>query len=326
MQVSNSLIALTAGSIAIPTFYFGRKYFAGPKCNLTRDLSGQVIIITGSSAGVGLETARALAQSNPKIIFACRNQEKTQDVINNIQQETGNKNLEFMHLDFDDLKSVKSFAEKFKAKHSKLDILINNAGILGSPERKVTKDEIEAHFAVNCLGPFYLSNLLLDILQKSKEARIINVSSFGHKGGKFFWDDLMLEKNYSIPNAYGQSKLGNVTLVKALQKKLDDSKIKVVNVNPGIVMSEGFRNIKENKLVDLSFKVFKPFMLYFLKSSKEGAQTTIYCAMEKFERLEGGAYYSDCKKKDVDKKALEVENQEKLWKICEDLIKKKVAE
>jgi len=138
-------------------------------CKLYKDLTDQVIIITGSSNGIGKSTARLLTFMGPTIVFACRDRAKTLAVIEEIQQETKNKNLVFMRLDLSDLRFVREFAKDFNSRYQKLNILINNAGI-SMDERRLSKDSYEMVFATNYLGHFYLTNLLLEALKRSHQA------------------------------------------------------------------------------------------------------------------------------------------------------------
>jgi len=230
-----------------------------------------------------------------------------------------------MKIDFTDFATVKEFAKQFQNKYDKLDVLVNNIGG-GYPDRCLTKDNLEMHFAVNYLGSYYLTRLLLDILKKSELSRVLSVTSMGQRFGKFHWDDLMIEKNYSLIKAYNQSKISLVAFTKELQKQLKGTQVKAVVLNPGPTRTEGFRHVKRERLwFKAASIIFKPFVLYFTKTSRQGAQTPLYCAMEDSDKLVGGAYYSDCKLTSVNPLAEKDENQRRLWEVSEKIIQEKLS-
>jgi len=158
--------------------------------------------VTGSSTGIGKETARVLAFMGATVILACCDVDATPAVVEELKKDTQNTKIEFIEMDLADLKSIKRFADEFKRKYDKLNLLINNAGVMAIPKRQETKDGFEYIFGVNYLGHFFLNNLLLDLLRKTAPSRIINLSSSYSKYGKINWDDLMSEKSYIVPNVY----------------------------------------------------------------------------------------------------------------------------
>jgi len=289
-------------------------------CKIYKDLSDKVIVITGSSNGVGKSTARLLAFMGPTIIFACRDEAKTLPVIQEIQQETKNKKLEFIRLDLSDLQSVRDFAKEFNSRHKKLDILINNAGI-NMPDRRKTKDGFELVFGTNHLGHFYLTELLIDALKRAAPSRILNVSSGLHESAKMKWDDLMFEKNFSMLDSYKQSKLANVMFTKELQRRVAKDNIKVVCLCPGLIGTDLNRDLKTSKWYHrLMVWALKPFQ----KSLLEGGQNSLYCALEDAEKLDDGGYYRDCKRAKENPLSKDEANCKRLWDISEKLISEKI--
>ena len=290
-------------------------------CKIKKDLTGQVVIITGGNTGIGKETARALAKMNATIILACRDPKRTLPVVDELKDDTKNLNIEFIQLDLADLSSIKAFAEEFKNKYQQLNILINNAGVT-LPERKLTKDGFEMQFGTNHLGHFYLTNLLLDVIEKSAPSRIINVSSMLHANCKQVnWDDIMFERNYQFMTVYAQSKLANNLFTKKLQQRLEGKNVKVVSLHPGAVKTELVRSITEKWYMALAIAIVKPFW----KNAQEGAQTSLQCALEDHDKLAGGMYYSDCKVKKESKMALNQESADRLWALSEELISKALS-
>lgn len=199
------------------------------------DLTGKIVIVTGSSSGIGFEAARVLASKNAKVIIAVRNHEKGNAASAKIKAENKNADLHVMELDLADLGAVRLFADNFKQKYNKLDLLINNAGVMIPPYSK-TKDGFELQFGTNHLGHFVLTGLLIDQLENTKDSRIVNVASTAHKYGNLDFNDLNWEKRkYKAWRAYGDSKISNLYFTYELQRKLEKEKsnVKVLAAHPG---------------------------------------------------------------------------------------------
>ncbi|MEM6283550.1 MAG: oxidoreductase [Chloroflexota bacterium] len=183
------------------------------------DLTGKVIVITGANSGLGYESTAAFAAKGATIVMACRNMTKAENARQELLKRVPGANLDVMQLDNASLNSVRAFAKAFKAKYDRLDVLLNNAGIMAIP-RQLTEDGFESQIGVNHLAHFALTGLLLDVIVKTPNARIHNVSSAANYQGKIAFDDLMGEKDYSRWDAYQQSKLANVFHAFELNKRL----------------------------------------------------------------------------------------------------------
>ena len=173
------------------------------------DLTGKVAVITGANSGLGFEAAQILAAKGAHIVFAVRDVAKGKQAAQGIQRVVPAASLEVLSLDLANLASVRRFAEAFPAAHSRLDMLINNAGVMAIP-RRVTADGFEMQFGTNHLGHFALTGLLLPLILKTPSSRIVTVSSGAHMFGKINFDDLQSERSYSKFGVYGQSKLANL--------------------------------------------------------------------------------------------------------------------
>lgn len=183
-------------------------------------LKGKTILITGPTSGIGRETAWALARMDAHIVMACRNEEKGNDTRSMIIQETQNREIDVMLVDVSSLQSVREFAESFLKKYKKLHVLINNAGGFFM-KRETTPEGFEKTFATNHLGPFLLTNLLLPLIKKTPEARIINLASDAHFYGKLNLDDLQMAKRYGGFRAYAASRLATHLFTQELALRLD---------------------------------------------------------------------------------------------------------
>ena len=183
-------------------------------------LAGKTAIVTGSNSGIGFEAAKALAAKNAKVIMACRNTEKGEKAAAEIRSLYPGSNIIVAELNLGHLASVRTFAGNFLQENDRLDMLINNAGIMMPPYGKTT-DGFELQFGTNHLGHFALTGLLLPLLLKTGESRVVNVSSSAHKAGKINFDDLGSEQSYAKMKAYGQSKLANLLFTYELQRRFD---------------------------------------------------------------------------------------------------------
>ncbi|NXC03982.1 RDH12 dehydrogenase, partial [Orthonyx spaldingii] len=302
----------------VPVFLFVaapyiRRYVAGGRCKSTARLEGKVVIITGANTGIGKETARGLAQRG-KVIIACRDIAKAEAAASEIRAETGNQQVIVKKLDLADTKSIREFAEKFLAEEKELHILINNAGVMLCAYSK-TADGFEMHLGVNHLGHFLLTFLLLERLKQSAPARIINVSSLAHHGGRIRFHDLHGEKSYNCGLAYCHSKLANVLFTRELARRLQ-GKFQEFTVNalhPGSVYSE---LVRHSFVMTWLWKIFS----FFLKTPCEGAQTSIYCAVAEELDSVTGQYFSDCRPAYVSPRGRDDATAKKLWSVSCELL------
>lgn len=198
------------------------------------DLTNKIVIVTGANSGIGFEASKALASKNASVIMACRNQEKGLRAVEIIKQELPHASLKVMELDLADLSLVGEFAVKFINQNKQLDILLNNAGIMQTPQMQ-TKNGFELQLGTNHLGHFALTGLLLDLLVETKDSRVITLSSIAHRMGKIDFNDIMLEKNYSGMQAYGNSKLANLLFAYEFQRRLEKEHKSTISVaaHPG---------------------------------------------------------------------------------------------
>ncbi|KAG7455428.1 hypothetical protein MATL_G00256720 [Megalops atlanticus] len=281
--------------------------FRGPWSSTAR-LDGKTVIITGSNTGIGKETARDLAKRGARIIMACRDLGKAEVAQKELIEDSGNQSIIVKKLDLSDTKLIREFAEVIIKEEKQVNVLINNAGVMMCPFSK-TADGFEMQFGVNHLGHFLLTYLLLDLIRRSAPARILNVSSMAHTWGTINLDDINSEKRYNDRRAYGQSKLANILFSRSLAKRLEGTGVTVYALHPGIVQTELGRHL--NTPLRVAYTIVKPF----LKTPVQGAQTSIYCAVEPALENESGHYYSDCAQATCSRTATDDEMAQKLWEL-----------
>ncbi|XP_037043902.1 retinol dehydrogenase 12-like isoform X1 [Bradysia coprophila] len=296
--------------------YFLRKYIQGGQFTKPVRIDGKVVIITGCNTGLGKETVLDLAARGAHIHMACRDKVKCEEAKNEIIEKTGNTNIFNRELDLASLDSIRSFARKFIEEEKRLDILINNAGVMAIP-KSLTKDGFEMQIGVNHMGHFLLTNLLLDMLKASSPSRIINLSSIAHQWFYMNKDDLNSDKSYSKYQAYSQSKLANVLFTKSLAKRLEGTGVTVNAVHPGIVRT----NLGRYLSYSFVRKVLRPATSFFFKTPKSGAQTTLAVALDPELEKVTGKYFSDCKIKKEAAAARDDNLAEWLWKTSDEWTK-----
>ncbi|KAF7251567.1 Retinol dehydrogenase 12 [Varanus komodoensis] len=258
-----------------------------------------------------------------RVILACRDMAKAEAAACEIRSTTGNEQVIAKKLDLADTKSIREFAEDFLKEEKALHILINNAGVMLCPYSK-TADGFEMHLGVNHLGHFLLTFLLIERLKQSSPARIVNVSSLAHHGGRIRFHDLQGEKCYNRGLAYCHSKLANILFTRELARRLQGELEEheafccctgvIVNaLHPGTVYSELTRHLS---IVDTLRKCI-PFLL---KTPVEGAQTSVYCAVAEELESVSGQYFSDCKPAYVSPQGRNDETAKQLWKVSCELL------
>lgn len=245
------------------------------------DQSGRIAIVTGSNSGIGYETALALAQKGATVVMACRSLPKAEAAAEQIRQTNPAGEVVVTQLDLGDLDSVRDFAAAFLERYDRLDLLINNAGIMMPPYGQ-TAQGFETQFGVNHLGHFALTGLLLDVVLRTPQSRIVTVSSGAHNFGKIDFDDLNWERKSYNPNAsYGQSKLANLLFTYELQRKLVAAGCETIAVaaHPGWTET----NLQQHSGL---FSFLNP---YFAQSPPMGALPTLRAATD--PTVQGSDYY-----------------------------------
>ncbi|WKK74214.1 oxidoreductase [Marivirga salinae] len=247
---------------------------------------GRLFIVTGANTGLGYENSLTLAKKGAKVIMACRSLKKANAAKDSIKEEVPKADVEVMEIDLSSLDSVRNFAKAYQSKYDRLDVLINNAGVMMPPYTK-TEDGLELQFEANFLGHFLLTGLLLDVLLKTPDSRVVSLSSIAHKNGKINFDDLQSEKKYSASEAYGQSKLACLMFAYELQRRLEKAGHKQTistAAHPGIATTELARHMPKLVYSILKYTV-APFLTH---APKEGAKPTLLAAIGD---AEGGDYF-----------------------------------
>ena len=251
-------------------------------------LTGKVVIVTGGNSGLGYESVKAFAMKDAEVILASRSLEKGEEARTAILQAVPEGKIQVLQLNLGDLESVRAFAADFKKKHKRLDILLNNAGIMMTPYFK-TKDGFEGQFGTNHLGHFALTGLLFDLIQITPGSRIVNVSSGAHRNGVMDFDNLQYEegKGYTPSKAYGRSKLANLLFTYELQRKLEASGSDTIALaaHPGLAMTNLARHM-EGRLL---FKILIPLFKRMAQDQAMGALPQLRASVD--PGVKGSEYY-----------------------------------
>lgn len=277
------------------------------------NMQGKVCLITGATSGIGLESARALARAGATVVLSGRDKGRGEAALTEVRRTVPDAKVELLLADLTSLASVRQLAQDFKARHSRLDVLLNNAGLM-LDRRKVTPDGFEATFATNHLSHFLLTHLLLDLLERSGPSRVVNVSSEAHRMGSLdFLDDPQAERGYSGMKVYGNSKLANILFSRGLARRLQGTKVTVNSLHPGVVRT-GFGLNSEGFFKHL-VKLAAPFML----SAEGGARTSVFLASSPEVEGMSAKYFIKSKVARESKAAQSDEAAEKLWRKSAEL-------
>ncbi len=275
-------------------------------------LDGKVCLITGATGGIGLEAAKALGRMGATVVLVGRDPGRTEAAVQAVRQAAPDAKVDWLRADLTSLKSVREAAETFRSRYPRLDVLLNNAGLI-LDRREVTVDGLEATMATNHYGPFLLTHLLLDLLKASAPSRIINVSSEGHRLGKLDFDDLQSERRYDGIRVYGTSKLANILFTRALAKRLEGTGVTANALHPGVVRT-GFGHNTKGFFRHL-VKLTSPFMI----SAEKGARTSIYLASSPEVAAVTGQYFIRSRRRKPSSDARSDELAERLWQVSERL-------
>ena len=288
----------------------------------TSDIPGQpgrVAVITGANTGLGYETAAALAAKGAHVVLAVRDLDKGKNAATMITQRVPGASVALQELDLTSLDSIRAAAEQLRTDHDRIDLLINNAGVMFTP-KSTTKDGFELQFGTNHLGHFAITGLLLDRVLAVGGSRVVTVSSIGHRSGRIRFDDLQSKRGYSRMGAYGQSKLANLLFTYELQRRLTGTNTIAVAAHPGASRTELARNTPP------SIRVITGLFELISQDAAMGALPTLRAATD--AGVLGGQYFgpggfaelrgypkvvaSNARSHDVDL-------QKRLWAVSEEL-------
>ena len=298
-----------------------------------KDLSGKIAIVTGGYSGIGLETTRALVAIGAKVIIPAK---RTEVAVQNLEGIVSKENI--VEMDLGNLNSVKKFTEDFKESFGKLDLLINNAGIMACPETRIGNGW-ESQFAVNHIGHFLLTKELMDTMAENDGARFVSLSSSAHSLTGILWDDIHFQNNsYDKWMAYGQSKTASSLIAIEFHRRMVDKGVSGFSVHPGGILTPLQRHLQKEEMVALGWMDEDGYpsemAKNFFKTTSQGASTTLWCATSPSLNGIGGVFCEDCdiakRKNDVDESlqryfgvadwAVDTEEASKLWDVTEKML------
>lgn len=277
-------------------------------------MNGRVCLITGATSGIGKAAALALARMGATVVINGKDPKKGEEAAKQIRRMSGNDNVKLMIADLSSFSEIRKLADELKATYDRLDVLLNNAGVFYSHNER-SQDGIEMQFAVNHLGHFLLTNLLLDILLESSGSRIINVSSNAHFGGTIDFKDINSEDRYFGWKVYCRTKLANVLFTYELSRRTDNKSVTVNSLHPGMVRTR-FVDKHVSLLYKIGWNLYKPFM----SSVEQGAQTSIYLSSSNEVAETTGQYFVNCKAIQSSELSYDVNLARRLWDVSEQLV------
>lgn len=286
---------------------------------MAQPMRGRVCLITGASNGIGKAAAIKLSKMGASLVLLCRDKDRGEAAMAGISRQGGNEDINLLIADLASLRQVREAANAFLDSGRPLHVLVNNAGAIHMAH-DFTEDGVETTFAVNHLGHFLLTNLLMERLRESGPARIVNVASEAHRigygDGRIAFDDLMGERQYSGWRAYGQSKLANILFTRELALRLAGSGVTANALHPGVVASQFGRNNKAGWMPWLQ-ALYRPFA----RGNEKGADTAVWlAAAPEVEGVTGG-YFKDRKPHAPARQALNDEDAARLWQVSEELVR-----
>lgn len=284
-------------------------------------LDGRTALVTGATTGLGLETARALAAVGATVVLGARSAEKGEAAAATIRERHPGAALEVGVFDLADLATIRTFAEGFLAGHDRLDLLLNNAGVMYTPFER-TADGFELQLGTNHLGHFLLTALLAPALVAAAPARVVNLSSGGHRASDVVWDDPNYESRpYDKFEAYGQSKSANILFTRELDRRLGPAGVRAYAVHPGMIATDLGRHMTADDVAELRGKFAASGTRPHYKSVEAGAATSVWAAVAPELADRGGAYLADVEVSDDDAPwTRDADAAARLWALSEALV------
>ncbi len=281
------------------------------------DMTGKTVVVTGGNSGIGLETAVALAGAGATVVLTARDRGRGEAAVADVRRRAGSDRVDLSVFDLASLASVRQGAADLLERCPRLDVLVNNAGLVLT-DRRETVDGYEATFAINHLGPFLLTELLADRLKASAPARIVNVASTAHQSARrgLDFDDLQATGRYSGMRVYGASKLANILFTAELARRLEGTGVTANSLHPGTVATGYARDGDARGFLAFGVKVIKPFIL----TPEKGAVTSVYLASAPAVEGVTGRYFVKCRAREPSKAAQDQLAARRLWEVSEQLV------
>ena len=275
-------------------------------------MNRKTCLVTGANSGIGKYTAIGLADLGANVVMVCRDAERGRAAREEIASATGNENIDLLIADLSLSHSIQQLAGTVLSRYDRLDVLVNNAGAYAAT-RTLTGEGLEQTFALNHLGYFLFTNLLLDLLKSSAPARIVNVASEAHRRSRIDFDDLMGERSYKAFRAYGQSKLANIMFTYDIARRLEGTNVTANCMHPGVVATN-FAH-RDGGMVGFLIKTFG----FLMRRPAKGAETAVYLASSAEVDGVTGRYFID--RKDVRSSAVSYDESagRRLWQVSEEL-------
>lgn len=282
-----------------------------------RSMTGKTVIVTGGNSGIGKATAVALARAGARVVITARDQARGNQAVEDTRQASGSDLVELVVFDLGDLASVRAGAAELLERCPRIDVLINNAGLVLT-DRAETVDGYEATFAINHLGPFLLTELLTDRLVASAPSRVVNVASTAHRSARrgLDFEDLQARRGYKGMQVYGSSKLANILFTTELASRLSGKGVTANSVHPGTVATGYGRDGDTRGFLAFGLKVIKPFVLV----PEKGARTSVYLASSEEVAGVTGKYFVKCKARKPSAAAQDEAAARRLWAVSEQLV------
>jgi len=280
-------------------------------------MEGKTVIVTGGNSGIGKATAIALAGAGARVVITARDRVRGDVAVTDIAAASGSDAVELVVFDLADLSSVRGGAADLLERCPRIDVLVNNAGLILS-ERSLSADGYEATFAINHLGPFLLTDLLRQRLIDSAPSRIVNVASTAHNFARrgMVFDDLMAERSYKQMEVYGRTKLANILFTTELADRLSGTGVTANSLHPGSVATGYARDGDTTGFLAWGVKVYAPFSL----TPEQGARTSVYLASSPDVEGVTGKYFAKSRQKTPSAHARDREAAARLWEISERLV------
>ena len=277
-------------------------------------MKDKICLVTGATDGIGKETARCLGKQNAQLILVGRNPEKGEKVQKKLIAITGNNQIDIMTADLSNMNAIQKLSAEIHKKYNKLNVLINNVGAFFS-KREITDEGFEKTFALNHLGYFLLTKLLLDLIKKGKNPRIINVASGAHIGATLDFDNLQGKNDYSGWAAYKRSKLMNIMFTYKLAELLKDTPITVNTLHPGFVRTRFGDN--NTGIVGIGLNLAKKIGAI---SIKKGAETSVFLATSPTVKGVSGKYFVKCKPEKSSSSSYNKSDIDRLWRTTDECL------